>query len=104
MGKIRIIIIILFICIILGCNNSTKNIGLNNKFKTEYRIYYSTGASIDYKTYTDSETFVCSFNGTNYLLEKGNGEELVSTTAPIRILKITKFDENGKETEYTGSY
>ena len=104
MGRIRIIIIILFTCIILGCDNSAKNIGLNNKFKTEYRIYYNTIVSIDYKIYTDSETFVCSFNGTNYLLEKGNGEELVSTTAPIRILKITKFDENGKENEYTRSY
>ena len=97
------IIIIMFLFIICGCNN-TKIIGQNNKFKTEYRIYYSTGVSIDYETYTDSETCVCSFNGTNYLLEKGSEEEIVSTTAPIRILKITKFDENGKETEYTRPY
>ena len=75
------LIVILLLFLVLSCND-TKTIGLNNKFKTEYRIYYTTGSAIDYEVYTDSETLVCSFNGTNYLLEKGNAEEIVSTTAP----------------------
>ena len=97
------LIVILLLFLVLSCND-TKTIGLNNKFKTEYRIYYTTGSAIDYEVYTDSETLVCSFNGTNYLIEKGNGEELISTTAPIRILKQYKFDENGNKSEYIKSY
>lgn len=101
--KFRTIIIILLLFIILGCTNKTEVIGLNNKYKTEYRIYYCTSCIHDYEIYTDSETITCSFNGTNYLFEKGNQEEIISTTAPIRIVKITKFDKDGKE-EYSRTY
>lgn len=104
MKKILLIFIIVLYITLFSCSNNIKTTEIINKFKTEYRIYYSIAAPVDYTIYTDSETCVCSFNGTNYLLEKGNGEELVSTTAPIRILKITKIDENGKETEYTKPY
>ena len=99
--KFRIIwIILLTIFLDISCDNTVK-IGLNNKFLTEYRIYYSSRAIIDYNIYTDSEVVCCSFNGTNYLLEKGNAEEIISTTAPIRIVKQYKFDENGNKSEYT---
>ena len=41
---------------------------------------------------------------TNYLVEKGNNEELFSSTAPIEIIKQSKFDNNGKETECEANY
>lgn len=94
--KCGIILFVLFT--IFGCKQD-KIIGLNNKFETVYRVYYGAG-SYDYTVYTDNETFVCSFNGTNYLLEKGGTEELFSSTAPIRIKKQYKYDGNGNRTEY----
>ena len=105
MNKIKIIFVIFWLILLfinIGCGDNV--IGYDNKFETKYRIYYTTSASHDYTIYTDSEVITCSFNGTNYLVEKGNTEELVSTTAPIRILKQYKFDENGNKSEYTGTY
>ena len=94
----RLIIILALVCF-ASCNNNTRVIGLNNKFETVYRVYWGSGYD-DYTVYTDNETFTCSFNGTNYLLEKGGTEELFSSTAPIRIKKQYKYDENGNRTEY----
>ena len=37
--------------------------------------------------YSDKEIYTCSFQGTNFLLEKDNTEEILSTTAPIQIVK-----------------
>lgn len=95
----RLIIILGLICLVSCNNNNTKVIGLNNKFETVYRVYWNPGYD-DYTVYTDNETFTCSFNGTNYLLEKGGTEELFSSTAPIRIKKQYKYDGNGNRTEY----
>lgn len=106
MGKYKcriIFIILLTIFFNISCDNTVK-IGQNNKFLTEYRVYYSSRAIINYNIYTDSEVVCCSFNGTNYLLEKGNAEEIISTTAPIRIVKQYKFDENGNKSEFTKTY
>jgi len=63
------------------------------KYKTEYAIFW-TCYEIDNKViYSDNEVYTCSFQGTNFLLEKNNSEEIFSTTAPIKIKsckKITK--------------
>ena len=98
---IKKIILILSIFLLFSCEDKT--IGLKNCYETTYIVYYDRHRK-SYVVYTENETFACSFNGTNYLLEKGNTEELVSTTAPIRILKQYKFDENGNKSEYTGTY
>jgi hypothetical protein len=67
---------------ILG-NDST----LIGKYKTEYIIHYSTYWNPTYEIYSDKEIYTCSFQGTNFLLEKDNTEEILSTTAPIQIIK-----------------
>ena len=64
-------------------NDST----LIGKYKTEYVIYYAEGHNYIYTIYSDKEVYTCSFQGTNFLLEKDNTEEILSTTAPIRIRK-----------------
>ena len=66
---------------ILG-NDST----LIGKYKTEYIIHYSTYDRPSYVIYSDKEIYTCSFQGTNFLLEKDNTEEILSTTAPIQII------------------
>ena len=99
------IIIVLSLFIFIACSNKeSRLIGLENKYRTEVRIHYSTYGRTTYTFYTDNETDVCSFNGTNYLVEKGNNEELFSSTAPIEIIKQSKFDNNGKETECEANY
>jgi len=101
----RIILITLLISIIVGCNNShDRIIGLENKYRTEIKVHYSTYERTIYTFYTDNKVDVCSFNGTNYLIENGNQEELMSTTAPIEIIKQSKFDKNGTETECEANY
>ena len=99
------IIIILSLFLFIACSNKeSRLIGLENKYKTEIIVHYSTHRITTYTFYTDNETDVCSFNGTNYLVEKGNKEELFSSTAPIEIIKQSKFDNNGKETECEANY
>ena len=84
------IIIVLSLFLFIACSN--KESRLIGYGRTTYTFY------------TDNETDVCSFNGTNYLIEKGNKEELFSSTAPIEIIKQSKFDNNGKETECEANY
>ena len=99
------IIIVLSLFLFIACSNKeSRLIGLENKYKTEIIVHYSTHRITTYTFYTDNETDVCSFNGTNYLVEKGNNEELFSSTAPIEIIKQSKFDSNGKETECEANY
>ena len=99
------IIIVLSLFLFIACSNKeSRLIGLENKYKTEIIVHYSTHRITTYTFYTDNETDVCSFNGTNYLVEKGNNEELFSSTAPIEIIKQSKFDNNGKETECEANY
>ena len=105
-----IIIFILFTIsgLLCACFKKTSNeeriIGIENKYRTEINIYWSTYEIKTYTYYTDNSVDVCSFNGTNYLIEKGNTEELLSTTAPIEIIKQSKFDKDGKETECETNY
>lgn len=100
----RIIIVLSLFLFIAYSNKESRLIGLENKYKTEIIVHYSTHRITTYMFYTDNETDVCSFNGTNYLVEKGNKEELFSSTAPIEIIKQSKFDNNGKETECEANY
>lgn len=101
----RRIIIVLSLFLFIACSNKeSRLIGLENKYKTEIIVHYSTHRITTYMFYTDNETDICSFNGTNYLVEKGNKEELFSSTAPIEIIKQSKFDNNGKETECEANY
>lgn len=93
----KIILFLLSLCFI-GCSykssinsyNSIKSTG--DTYKTEYVIYWCPGFSAEHETiYTNDSTYVCSFQGTNFLLEKNNTEELFSSTSPIRILSIEKI-------------
>ena len=102
---ISILVISVLLC---ACFQKTSEdeciIGIENKYRTEIKIYWSTYEIKTYTYYTDNSVDVCSFNGTNYLIEKGNTEELLSTTAPIEIIKQSKFDKDGKETECELNY
>jgi len=104
MATYKRIIIILCAILFIGCGNNIKTINITNKYKTEINVHYSTYHVETYVFYTDNITEVCSFNGTNYLIENGNNGELISTTAPIEIIKKSKFDKNGKESELETNY
>ena len=95
MIKTKIYILIFFLFIFVSCNNISSNnikiLGQDStyigKYKTEYYIYYSSQYAPMYIIYSDKEIYTCSFQGTNFLLEKDNSEEILSTTAPIQIIK-----------------
>lgn len=61
------------------------------KYKTEVNIYYSTYHTQQYIVYSNNEVYTCSFQGTNFLLEKDNSEELFSTTAPMQIMNTEEI-------------
>lgn len=102
MWKIKLIILICFFTLLTSCNK--KIIGLNNIYKTEFKVYYASDYGENFIIYTENEIFVCSFNGTNYLFEKNKDEEILSTTAPIRIINQYKYDKDGNKTEIKQSY
>lgn len=81
-------------CMMSSCVKE-KTIGLKNIYETEYKVHYASGTIRFHVAYTDSEPIACSFNGTNYLIEKDKDEEIMSTTAQIEIVKITKYDNVG---------
>lgn len=72
----------------LLCSCSEKKvIGIEGKWETKYVIHYSAHYAKTITIYTENEVYTCSFQGTNYLLEKNNAEEIISSTAPIEIIK-----------------
>jgi len=89
------IIFSLLLCLFLSCNGAKESTVkflcndsiLTGKYKTEYIIHYSAYRNPEYTIYSDKEIYTCSFQGTNFLLEKDNSEEILSTTAPIQIVK-----------------
>ena len=88
-----LILLFCFFCVI-SCNHNSSNIRilgtdstLIGKYKTEYIIHYNSNWNPTYEIYSDKEIYTCSFQGTNFLLEKDNTEEILSTTAPIQIIK-----------------
>lgn len=95
MIKTKIYILIFFLFIFVSCNgiapNNIKVLGqdstLVGKYKTEYVIYYTSSHAKTNIIYTNNSVYTCSFQGTNFLLEKDNTEEILSTTAPIEIIK-----------------
>ena len=94
MNKIKKLFIALFICLMFSCNNQISKVQilgndstLIGKYKTEYIIHYNSNWNPTYEIYSDKEIYTCSFQGTNFLLEKDNTEEILSTTAPIQIIK-----------------
>ena len=93
--KSKFIIFLMFLFLSFGNRNSIlSNIVedpidsmMIGKYKTTYVVYYSYGESQSDIIYSNKEVYTCSFQGTNFLLEKDNTEEILSTTAPIRIVK-----------------
>ena len=89
----RKLILILFVVLLFSCKNisDTKNLtndsSLIGKYRTEYLIHYNSGYVKRYEIYSNKEIYTCSFQGTNFLLEKDNTEEILSTTAQIEIIK-----------------
>lgn len=88
-----LILLFCFFCL-LSCNHNGKpdrilgaDSTLIGKYKTEYIIHYNSNWNPTYEIYSDKEIYTCSFQGTNFLLEKDNAEEILSTTAPIQIIK-----------------
>ena len=90
----KICSIIIALMLLISCTNNSKISFIPNecdsiligKYKTEFVIIYGSGYNENRIIYSDNEIYTCSFQGTNYLLEKDNTEEILSTTAPIRIL------------------
>ena len=91
----RIFVLLFAFFMLISCNEAKEsNIrilgndsNLIGKYKTEYIIHYSAYRNPEYIIYSDKEIYTCSFQGTNFLLEKDNSEEILSTTAPIQIVK-----------------
>ena len=98
---IKKIILILSILLMFSCEDKT--IGLKNCYETTYHVYYGRHIK-GYVVYTENETFICSFNGTNYLFEKDKEEEIFSSTAPIEIVEQIKYDKDGNYTEVKQNY
>lgn len=102
MNRITFLFCLFYIILFTSCNNiidsydsftSQDDSLYIGKYKTEYVIYWTPYDNDSKVIYSDNEVYTCSFQGTNFLLEKDNSEEIFSTTAPIKIkscIKITK--------------
>lgn len=88
--------LLLIVCLV-SCESNVKVVGQKNVYKTTYTVYYATYNNTTRVIYTKSEVSTCSFNGTNYLFE--NEEELFSSTAPIEIIEVIKYDKDGNPTK-----
>ena len=92
--KNKLLILIFCLFIFVSCDDNSiktkilsKDSTLIGKYKTSYSIHYGSTYAPTYVIYSDKEVYTCSFQGTNFLLEKDNTEEILSTTAPIEIIK-----------------
>ena len=96
MHFIKIFIVCICLIFLISCGYADDRIDEQNigKYKTTYIIYWTTYEDERNTIYTDNEVYVCSFQGTNFLLEKDNKEELLSTTATIRIIKSEKLENH----------
>ena len=63
----------------------------NPNYRTIVWVYYGR-SSEEYILYSNDSIYSCSFQGTNFLLEKNNEHEILSTTAPIRVINIKKIN------------
>ena len=66
---------------------------LIGKYKTVYRVFYPGHAETN-EIYSNNEVYSCSFQGTNFLLEKDNPDEILSTTAPIKVIESSIIKNN----------
>ena len=92
---IRNYILILFFVLCMSCENPNDilyNVE-NPNYKTIVFVYYGR-SSTEHILYSKDSVYTCSYQGTNFLLEKNNENELFSTSAPIRILKCYKIEKN----------
>ncbi len=82
---------ILIFCIfcIISCSNQPNSLdsSIIGKYETKYIVYWNSGVAKEYTIYTNDSVYTCSFQGTNFILEKDNTNELFSTSAPIEIIK-----------------
>ena len=85
--------ILFTILILTSCDRSWNTLYKveNPNYQTVVWIYYGR-SSEEYILYSTDSIYTCSFSGTNFLLEKNNEHEILSTTAPIRILNIKKIN------------
>lgn len=98
----KLLFFILSIFIFISCSSNIDkfyqsdsnddNIYNVGRYRTDYVIYWNGDFLDKFVIYTDDSVYTCSFQGTNYLLEQNNKEEIVSTTAPIKILKCQKIE------------
>ena len=92
---IRNYILILFFILCISCENPNKilyNVE-NPNYKTIVWVYYGR-SNTEHILYSKDSVYTCSYQGTNFLLEKNNENELFSTSAPIRILKCYKIEKD----------
>ena len=92
---IRNYILILFFILCISCENPNKilyNVE-NPNYKTIVWVYYGRSC-VEHILYSKDSVYTCSYQGTNFLLEKNNENELFSTSAPIRILKCYKIEND----------
>lgn len=92
-----IVIAVFYLLTLCGCSEAEQvkqinyNENLQYKYKTEVYIYYTAYHKQKCIVYSNKEIYTCSFQGTNFLLEKDNSEEYLSTTAPIQIINIEEI-------------
>ena len=85
--------ILFTILILISCDKPNSVIYKvdNPNYRTVVWVYYGR-SSTEYILYSNDSIYSCSFQGTNFLLEKNNEHEILSTTAPIRVLNIKKIN------------
>lgn len=85
--------ILFTILILTSCDQSWKVLHKvdNPNYRTVVWVYYGI-SSTEYILYSKDSIYSCSFQGTNFLLEKNNEHEILSTTAPIKIKNIKKIN------------
>lgn len=96
--KHKILLCFIVLLCLVSCKDEPITI-CKDVYETEIIVHYSTYERTLYIVYSNDKLETCSFNGTNYLIEKNNSEELFSTTAPIEIIKQFKYDHNGNKRE-----
>lgn len=66
----------------------------NPNYITYIRVYWASGYYDNYDIYSKDTIYTCSYQGTNFVLEKNNEHEIYSSTAPIKILESIKLNNN----------
>ena len=85
--------ILFTILILTSCDQSWKILYKvdNPNYRTVAGVYYERSFE-EYILYSKDSIYTCSFQGTKFLKKKNNEQEILSTTAPIRIISIKKIN------------